>query len=779
MLYAHHTSVSPLSSNIFTSTLVPMSTYRELAGNYALSLTNGAQATPQDLDYLIQTLRNPAPNVTIQQVLGYMYNYTPFIKHEHNLRLVFLSFLNNAVCFSPPIPSFEENYLIVEVFKLISEKKLKVSQPALSIKDFYSIILTEVTNFVHFNPNQNSWKALPILTGLWLSNDLRNELYVNNDPLHYKLFFNDWDAKADALFKTCFVRSIGRSTPPDLSNLALLCLSLKFHAPKDELSDYIRLVQPGLLIRQLIHLMFSKSGSLATYTKFADIDPLSSNVTNILQDHIFNKPVLKHLNKVSTLTGALFKLLPPLTDLFILIMDLMSRMLDFNRAMNHFSAASPILNVEFGTSQTLGSFIDHYWILMKSILFAEMIIYRDVLSRFISLGRRPLWSGILDSSNFNVLEQEYRQVSMVIIHSLYYLHYILTAVGQGGFDIYNFVYYVSLEVCIKNNNDAEFENFSKYLFGNYQEINLHYESLNRNYVARCKVMFAFGLWEYYLQESKHVQPGFVPFIHQHVFDIVKNPHLTDVQLLEAGHSVLLVYFSKSDINLVNVHHVLEYLELIVDQHSRSLSAAQLSIAVETLGKKTLSNPINYGNGLFSNSAEEFMNFMYSKCLNTPSAQPIRATRGILVSAQPITKIDAESTLSQLGEDNHVDVLSENKHKKPKDNHNIDLILMSNDTSMSNFSVRFAPNTSREAIILAFLNTIPYFPLGSFEHWLNKIMGLIRASNTNEQAFLIDKLWKVLSENLDLNRSDIAYNWWYHKLHAVERNLCRSMQRMNL
>lgn len=83
------------------------------------------------------------------------------------------------------------------------------------------------------------------------------------------------------------------------------------------------------------------------------------------------------------------------------------------------------------------------------------------------------------------------------------------------------------------------------------------------------------------------------------------------------------------------------------------------------------------------------------------------------------------------------------------------------------SIRLTPETTREAMIFAFINLIPYLPLHIFTHWLNKTWTLIDQSNQYESEFLMRILWRVLSENLDLNRCEMAYSWWYEDKRVPE------------
>lgn len=102
---------------------------------------------------------------------------------------------------------------------------------------------------------------------------------------------------------------------------------------------------------------------------------------------------------------------------------------------------------------------------------------------------------------------------MELIPNLYYINFILLSIGQGGFDNYNFVYYLTIELALTTG--IRFEKNTLYLIGNYQEVNLHPDVLNNNYIDTSKVIFILGLWENYLQ-LPHRQPGF----RQEVYNIV-------------------------------------------------------------------------------------------------------------------------------------------------------------------------------------------------------------------------------------------------------------------
>ena len=111
---------------------------------------------------------------------------------------------------------------------------------------------------------------------------------------------------------------------------------------------------------------------------------------------------------------------------------------------------------------------------------------------------------------------------------------------------------------------------------------------------------------------------------------------------------------------------MRYVELVLEQFPQRISATQLSIAIETIGKKILSNPISYntynsrGNNIFINSAEKFFIFLLNKYSRIEPGVPIKpkSITSVLssgsgeanvsfTSAQPVNEIEAHATLNTL------------------------------------------------------------------------------------------------------------------------------------
>lgn len=784
--------------------------------------TPNTNLSPQELDFLINELRNPKPDTTINKVLGYLYNYIPYIRHEHNLRLVIASFLNCPVCFGGSGTSisssfeFEKNYLIIEVVKLIIDKKLKISMPVISIKQFYTIILKELQNFQHYNPIMNSWKILPIITGILLSNELRDQLYTEVNFVEYKWFFANLDKEIYQLFNNALPYSLSQSLDNNINYLSLMSLALVFknserhHKDSSDTVVHTKNISNIFMIQKLTEMIFlDRKVSMLVYQKFFQLNPHNENIESVILNDIMNKPVVKHLNKLSFLLEHYFSAL----DFTQLEDQVVGQSLiiitNFNKHLNHETKNYTLFNNFNNTPDARtgnNPLTQNFWFTMKNLLFSQIIIFQGILSRFLTANSRLLtnktffwfspkkYSGnrIDTTNNNNNIEYQYKDISLQIMTNLYYINFILLSIGQGGFDNYNFVYYLTIELALTTG--VRFEKLTLCLMNNYQEINMYPDVLNSNYIDTSKILFVLGVWENYFQQMNRLtqhrqQEIFNKEIYNIVINLVDAKKYTNNDLLEASHSVLLFYFANN--SKVNLDDVMRYVELVLEQFPQRISATQLSIAIETIGKKILSNPISYnnynsrGNTIFINSAEKFFIFLLNKYSRIEPGVPIKpkSITSVLssgsgeanvsfTSAQPVNEIEAHATLNTLEQEGKLanDVIDENKAKAPSKKiikkYLPDLVGKTKTNSDNHpfefFDNRLTPETAREATIVSLINLVSYFPLSVFIPWLNQVWDLIVRSDSKEQQFLFNMLWKVISESLDINRGDLAIRWWYEE-----------------
>ncbi|CAH2353795.1 hypothetical protein CLIB1423_12S03092 [[Candida] railenensis] len=742
----------------------------------SLSQQQTNQPVPQDLDFLINDLRFPPQNMSVKKVLGYILHYLPYVKQEQNLRLLLSAFLNNPTCFgsvrnSIQAPAnFDEIYLIIEVFKMVADTKLKISQPSISIKKWYTVVGKELHNFLAFDPTVNGWKVLPIIAGLKLSSPLRDDLYTKRNYISYGWFFSDWDSKMTQLFKTGLSSGcLSDIYPTDITNLSLMSLGIFHDVDQNILSFTEGLTSEKFVVHRLVDMLVSIEPKIRH--TFFEQDIADTTI-------IFNDPILKHINKISLLLESYLKRLPITTGRqtdvnYEFVSYTVGRILEFNRIINHMSQNS----IKYNTPNrgiVKEPAMDNYWYVMKSVLFGQTLIFQGILTGFVT--------------NRNSIIPLYKDIALKILQNLYYLNFILLSIGQGGFDSYNFVYYLTIEVALDGGASGQFEHLTSYLIGDYRELNLF--NVHRNYIMRSKVLFVMGLWENYLNQQQRNKN--VKFAQEQIspvcFSLAQNhPAGVDFDVIESAHSVLLSLFSRNKKD-VNTQEVMEYINLVLEQFPLLLSANQLSIAIETIGKFILSNmsrPNLDGieNMEYVQSGLEFLDFLFNRCFHAKPGLNIGSNNSFTTinTAQPIAKYEANSTMSHIEDesagDNMIDIIDSNKKKKPKDlyfgpqwekSKKEKQQQREKERASEAFQERLSPETIREALVFSFINLIPYLPLSILTDWLEKIWILIEKSNPSEGQFLIKILWRVISENLDLNRCELAYTWWYEEKKIPEK-----------
>jgi hypothetical protein len=74
-----------------------------------------------------------------------------------------------------------------------------------------------------------------------------------------------------------------------------------------------------------------------------------------------------------------------------------------------------------------------------------------------------------------------------------------------------------------------------------------------------------------------------------------------------------------------------------------------------------------------------------------------------------------------------------------------------------------PRTVRAALISSLISTVPFIPLTYVEQWLTNIWEL-----SEGDSYLEDKLWKTISESVDMQRGTVGIQWWYNKSSLTQK-----------
>lgn len=174
----------------------------------------------------------------------------------------------------------------------------------------------ELQNFQHYNPIMNSWKILPIITGILLSNELRDQLYTEVNFVEYKWFFANLDKEIYQLFNNALPYSLSQSLDNNINYLSLMSLALVFknserhHKDSSDTVVHTKNISNIFMIQKLTEMIFlDRKVSMLVYQKFFQLNPHNENIESVILNDIMNKPVVKHLNKLSFLLEHYFSAL--------------------------------------------------------------------------------------------------------------------------------------------------------------------------------------------------------------------------------------------------------------------------------------------------------------------------------------------------------------------------------------------------------------------------------------------------------------------------------------
>ncbi|KAH3660538.1 hypothetical protein OGAPHI_007124 [Ogataea philodendri] len=523
---------------------------------------------PTQLDYLFDELVHPKPSTTPQKVLSYLAYYYPKIKNEGNIELLTYSFLKCPLFFSNlQSLSFMDHYRVLECFKFVMDKKFQVSQPTLPFYKFYNSLFRVLASEA-LDP-ANSWKSLPIAVGCLLSVDSRKE--YDNYPEMYQLI-----SQIDQKLLDITVAAIESNfrgpmllDPLYLNVVALACINDKLG--QDQLRKVI-VVRPDLprLINDLV--VHSNYG-------------LSNGHVFSLTDVFAQCPALNHLSRISFLFCKIVSLHPNTT--------LLADQLDL------------ILNQMLTLSETvsqLGEPNEQQWVLLRTLLFAQVMLFESVLSRFVHINSQPLAQQLMPT------------FSRKIMSILFNLNFVVDKIGTGGFEAYNFVY----DLCL--NSIINYDIPTAELLINCWTSNIQFGKISTSQMDRAKLLFDLQ----FVENVINLISDDLKF--NCIIPIVRNLINTasDQDVLEAAHSVMIKFFTILDSfnehsTNVNYHanmekvktSMLDYLTLALDQFPERLSLNQIGIVVETLTKIAFPNSPLYESE--PELSREMLLLLYNRC----------------------------------------------------------------------------------------------------------------------------------------------------------------------
>lgn len=605
---------------------------------------------------MIHELRQPKTSKSLSDQLGYLCSYTPSIKLEYNLRLVVQSFyaapLNN-VC------TVENTCLVVEAFQTIAHLKSRISNPTIPVDEFCRIIVAELGLCLESDPRNPIWKLIPPLVGML---SIRNHSAPNN--VISKLFLNhthgSWRNYSRSILKSYLSNYLCEPESPAFRHSATICLAEAYSANHVDISLVPSRMSP-LIYHNVIEILFGEND----YS---------------LQDYALamENPGKKHLiglraSSLSLLAAECLRMMKTSGQSLPLVLSSLNHLKSFNRAINTWAKKSQCINtISPATKKN-----DAIWHHLKSILFSQVII--------------------LEASLMTILSGRVSQVhsSIDILDCLYNLHFIVLALGHSEFEALAFLTTLAIDTALQDRES--FETYSNAYFNidlaEYFQPNVSCKNL----VTHSQLIFALKLWELYMLLQPRSDNFPKDVILPRCMQLAEEDKCGDQDVLEAAHSVLLLYFSNAREAMWDKKGQNAYASLVMRQFPSRLSNKQLDIALVTVGSVACRS---------SSSTDE----------------PAEFLENLLIHAA------------------HAPISAMLRHDAVQDG---------------------TPRTIREAIVSAVLKLLPYIRAASMASTLNKMWCLIQSSSDTERSFLIGALWRVISTDLDVIRADVAYEWWYN------------------
>ncbi|KAL8796370.1 MAG: hypothetical protein Q9195_001277 [Heterodermia aff. obscurata] len=211
------------------------------------------------------------------------------------------------------------------------------------------------------------------------------------------------------------------------------------------------------------------------------------------------------------------------------------------------------------TDETLKTSLPLLWRILKSSMFAAIIILRPLLGRVLSDARL--------SANMHPF------LAVQTLHILRHLYFISSRSGANAFSQYTFVYLTAIDILAQY--PAETESFLHDI--RPAEIG----TISQHPLERCYDL-------YFLNTSEHFPLVMSMQVNEELLVKAATPYLglggdqRLIEAFEAAHSVMLAVFSAPQNTDLTMRHIHPYFSVLFKVFPQNLSARQFRIAVKTL-----------------------------------------------------------------------------------------------------------------------------------------------------------------------------------------------------
>lgn len=631
------------------------------------------------------------PTINRKTLLLNVAYYLPIIKSESNLQAILNAFVTSKFVFASRLTTenFNDHYLLMELISTIFLKKITISCPTIPLIRFYNDFLyvliseSDKDNFKMSSSNTlyPIYQNL-IIAGIMLVRGMLNE-YITPEEV---LFFNKFEKKAMELF----IRNVNviiNNALVYVETLNLLSVAYCFNAIDElELTQMLPLTS---ICEFSGYLLYESPHGLKTGL----IDPTTDETS----------PVIKLLNRISFLTKSGFSRSANEGN-FVILQKYLDRLTKFSTNL-HMSTTNSVLE----DLKVLNFY--------KNFLFSTVIIFESFSE--LELDNNVLNGLIINFFLIRNKQQQLHEFSVLtqkVLRVLFYLHFIVTIIGVGGFGAYHKMYTSVINILMKacSSKGEALEQLSDYFISQIQFKDLLSDQLNRS-----EFLFLLGFWETLVSvcSQKYYDSTIKPI----TFEFINKPYATidflhtstTRAILENCHSVKLQSFKLESLAEYNANSsaVTDYIDTLLHQYPLVLSSHQLIFAVTSLATVLNSSGVIGQHNM--RLQDIFLEKIYSKMLLEPSGKSNEAA--------------SKTEQTEQGKNEIV------------------------------------PPTTKTCFIYALICCVPYIENDVIVLWLQRIYEMSSKLSISEANFCEIHLWNVISKDLGLSKADIAIRWWYSKL----------------
>ena len=496
------------------------------------------------------------------------------------------------------------------------------------------------------------------------------------------------------------------------------CITLVLNHCFPSLADHERaqLNYDALLPVLVRNTLYSSEGLMSAYFLGAvdlDVKPMSKgqfhwperSASSQQIQSLLSSPLLSSLGPLSRLIGhSVDNVVDPwLVSAAVEDLETFAKTLHLQWRQNKLSEIDASEENLYLDAETLGATTPQLWKLLRSTLFAVVIILRSAVGRVLGDATLANDEGMhvkfALKRRFSISDAPAVAPKLAIkaLQTLRSLYFISTKTGSASFSQYNFVYLTAMDILAAYTSQAEsFLHVIK---------SPDLSSIPQHPLDRCLDLF-------FLNTAEHFTLVLPPRTNEELLVAAATPYLAAggnnnlLAIFEAAHSVMLAVFSAPQNAELTTRHLPFYIDALFKVFPQNLSARQFRLAFKTLLRLT----------------------------SPPAA---------LAASEPMLS----ATLLEL------------LHERA--NQSSTLPLPPNPTDGTSQTESPVDLSEQAVLTLTIIDTLTHLPLDLLDDWLPLAADLVnQIEDAAMRQYCKEHFWHILvGGEMDPNRSGVCHAWW--------------------